>query len=327
VGYVLFGIGGNIAILFLSRIIDGLTGGDFSIAFAYIADTTEPSERPKIFGQVGAISGVSFIIGPVVGGLASKISLEAPVYLAAILTVVAIVWGYFFLPESLKPSEARTQLKLSELNPFEQLGNVLKIKALRPLLALTVLYGLPFAVLGSNYGILILDTLHWDASGIGFILLTIGVVDIIVQGWLVGKLLPLFGSKPLLITGLVLQAVAYGLLGLLVFAPSSALMIVATLVYAFSSGLVEPTLSGLTSEAVTPGMQGVVGGASQSLQSICRVVGPLWVGLIYTQFSHALPYWLNMAIMGLGILLVLSTFNHSSSPNKSNSNPEVQLEA
>ena len=195
VGYVLFGIGGALWVLFLSRIIDGLTGGNFSVAFAYIADTTEPEERGAVFGRVGAVSGISFIVGPVIGGLAAKISLEAPLYLAAALTLIAIIWGYLFLPESLQPEQRRTHMSLSDLNPFKQFSAVFAIAHLRPLLLVGVLYAFPFAVLTTNFGELIIDSLHWDATSIGFVALIVGVMDIVVQGFLFGKLLPIWGKS------------------------------------------------------------------------------------------------------------------------------------
>ena len=306
IGYIVFGIGGSLTILFAGRIVDGLTGGNFSIAFAYVADTTAPADRPKIFGRIGAVNGVSFLIGPTIGGLVAKISLEAPVYLAAALTILAIVWGYFFLPESLKQPVRTTQIRLSELNPFAQIGNIGKVKSLRPILAVVVLYAFPFAVLGSNFNVLMVDSLHWDASAIGFISLLIGVIDIVVQGWLIGKLLPIFGTKNLITIGFVFQAVAYALFGLLAITPSLVLVIVGALIYAFSSGLVEPALSGLTSQAVGSEMQGLLGGANQSLQSLTRVVGPIWAGIVYTSLGHAIPYFVNISFMGLGLIVILT---------------------
>lgn len=305
IGYLMFGLGGGLGVLFASRIIDGLTGGNFSIAFAYIADTTDPEERGKIFGRVGAVTGVSFIVGPVIGGLAAKLSLQAPLYVSAGLTLVALVWGYFFLPESLKASQRRAQIKLSDLNPFTQLGTVIGIKRLRPLLLLGILYAFPFAVLTTNFGVLIIDSLHWDPTSIGFISLTVGVMDILVQGVLIGRLLPIFGPVKLMVAGLVCQAVAYGLIGLIAVIPSPLSLIAGTALFAFGSGLIEPPLAALTSQAVGPDEQGIVGGASQSLQGLTRVLGPLWVGLLYTDYGHATPYWVNIVFMGLGILVVL----------------------
>lgn len=316
IGYVMFGLGGSLAVLFASRIIDGITGGNFSIAFAYVADTTAPEDRPKVFGRIGAVNGISFLIGPTLGGLAANISLQAPVYLAAAFTILAIIWGYFFLPESLAKTERRSEMSLAELNPLAQVGKVLKIKALQPLLALAVLYAFPFAVLGSNFGVLIIDSLHWGATEIGFISVAIGLMDIFVQGWLFGKLLPILGVKKLFTIGFILQAVAYAMIGLVAIIPSPELLISATVVYAFSSGFVEPALGGLTSQAVSQDMQGLVGGASQSLQSLCRVISPIWAGFIYTELGHGIPYFLNIGFIALGIIVILTAISVTSQTEK-----------
>lgn len=328
IGYLLFGLGGSLAMLFASRIIDGLTGGNFSIAFAYIADTTEPEERGKVFGMVGAVTGISFIAGPVIGGLLAKLSLQAPVYLAAGLTLLGLVWAYFFLPESLPTPQRRNEIKLAELNPFAQLGKVMTIKPLRPLLIVGMLYAFPFAVLTTNFGVLIIDSLQWDATSIGFISLTVGIMDILVQGMLIGKLLPIFGAVKLINTGLLCQALAYGLIGLIAVVPSPVALIAGTALFAFGSGLIEPPLAGLTSAAVGSEEQGIVGGASQSLQALTRVIGPVWVGVLYSQFGHATPYWVNLIFVGLGIMVMLKvrTGSHTAAASKPETSPAEQVE-
>jgi DHA1 family tetracycline resistance protein-like MFS transporter len=137
-------------------------------------------------------------------------------------------------------------------------------------------------------------------------------MDILIQGVLIGKLLPIFGSVKLIVAGLVLQALSYGLIGLIALVPSPFLLIAGTTLFAASGGLIEPPLAGLTSQAVGPDQQGIVGGASQSLQALTRVLGPLWVGLIYTQFGHSTPYWINIIFVGLAILPVLRVATHLS---------------
>src|SRR6266568_1289956 len=100
-GYLLFGLGGSLWILFLGRVIDGLTGGNFSVLFGYVADITEPEERGKYFGIVGGASGVGFMLGPAIGGLLATVNYSTPFLVAAAVILLNIVWGYFFLPESL----------------------------------------------------------------------------------------------------------------------------------------------------------------------------------------------------------------------------------
>src|SRR5512134_2547350 len=126
-GYFLFGIGGALWVLFLSRLIDGFTAGNASTASAYIADVTPPQDRARNFGFIGMAYGLGFILGPALGGLLSQISLDAPAYAAGILSLLGAVVGYFILPESL-PSEKRERksLRLSDLNPFASVFEMLR---------------------------------------------------------------------------------------------------------------------------------------------------------------------------------------------------------
>ena len=122
IGYILFGIGGSLTILFIARAIDGITGGDVSTVIAYVADVTKPQDRGKYFGVVGATIGLGFMLGPTIGGLVSSISLSAPVFLAAGLTIINMIYGYFVLPESLDPKHRMDDFSLHHLNPFLQLN-------------------------------------------------------------------------------------------------------------------------------------------------------------------------------------------------------------
>src|SRR5262249_3896208 len=119
IGYVIFGIGQALWVLLLSRLIDGITGGNLSTASAYIADVSEPEARPRNFGLVGLAWGLGLVLGPALGGIMSRLSLEAPIFAAAILSTVGVILVYFELPESL-PKERRetAPVRLNDLNPF-----------------------------------------------------------------------------------------------------------------------------------------------------------------------------------------------------------------
>lgn len=296
-GYLFLGIGGALWVLFLGRILDGLTGGDFSVLTAYVADVTRPEERGKFFGRFGAAVGVGFIVGPVIGGAAAQINIEAPFFLSAGVIGLIILMAIFYLPESLPKTQRAARLKLSELNPLKQLKDLLYISDLRSLLGLGVLYHLGNNILAVTFGVLAIDSLQADAGSISLLFLLIGAIDIVVQGGLIGKLLPIFGERKLLIAGFILQIAAYGMLATLVFVASPILLVAGVVLYAVSSGLVEPSLNSLLSSAVNPEKQGVVQGSNTALTSLVAIIAPIVGGLLYTQMGHASPYLLAAGAM------------------------------
>lgn len=319
VGYLFFGLGGALWMLFLGRVIDGLTGGNFSVLFAYIADITSPEERGKYFGMVGGFSGVGFIVGPALGGLLAQINYSMPFIVASAVVLLNLAWGFFFLPESLSKEHRVTSINLWDLNPLKQIGNVFTLANLRWLVLAGFFYYVPFAILQANLTILLKDSLGWNATAAGLIATLVGVVDIVVQGLLVGKLLAIFGDVKLGIGSLALVAVSYILLGAIAVIASPLLLVVGVILFAGAGGLVENALRGLTSRLVGPRQQGMVSGVSQSMQSLALILGPLLGGLLYVSFGHATPYWSGALIIVLAIVSVvmaIPALRSSSSANR-----------
>src|SRR5947207_1686336 len=126
IGYLIFGLGGVLWLLFLGRIIDGLTGGNIPVLFGYVADITEPKDRGKYFGMLGAAAGVGSLIGPAVGGLLATINYSVPFLAAASLFLLTLVCGYFLLPESLEKEQRITSIAVRELNPLKQLASAFR---------------------------------------------------------------------------------------------------------------------------------------------------------------------------------------------------------
>lgn len=306
VGYGLFGLGGALWVLFLGRIIDGLTGANFSILAAYIADLTAPEERGKYFGMFGAIGGAGFIIGPAIGGLLARFGYSAPAYVAAGVTLASLVWGYFMLPESLAAEHRTSTFDLSGLNLFKQLGAGFGIPQLRWLLIATFCFSLPFAMMQANLSVLVIDQLHWNADAMGGLFLVIGTLDIVMQGVLAGRLLALFGEVKLTVVGLICELAAYVLFGMIALVASPLLLYAGAALYAIGTGFREPASRGLVSQAAGPQQQGVVQGSSQSIQSLAMVAGPLLAGTLYTQAGQGTPYWLGAGVMALAVLSVLA---------------------
>jgi len=304
VGYIMFGIGGSLAILFIGRIIDGFTGGDISTAMAYVADVTKPQDRGKYFGVMGAMVGFGFILGPSLGGLVSKISLSAPLYLAAGLTLLSMVYGYFILPESLSKEKRAADFSLHHLNPFTQIQYIFKNDLLKRLMIIGAFYYFTLSSLSAIGSVFLKDTLHWGAANIGVYFLVLGACDMFNQGVLSGKLLPKFGVVKLALAGFLIIAVAFLINTVLPIFAFAILAYIYIIIYSIGSGLFEPAFGGLVSGAANPQEQGRVQGASQSIQSITRILGPIFAAFLY-QFNHSLP-WVGCILFSLvgGALLL-----------------------
>jgi MFS transporter, DHA1 family, tetracycline resistance protein len=325
IGYIIFGIGGALWVLILGRVVDGLTGGDFSVLAAYVADVTEPEERGKFYSYVGAAVGVGTIVGPVIGGFAAMFGYNMPVFLSAAFTGVIVLLSLFFLPESLEKEYRKTSISLGELNPLKQLKDLLYTEGLRMIILLSVLYAIPFVILEFNFSVLAIDSLQANASNIGLLFLVIGAIDIVVQGFLFGKLLPILGERKLLLLGFVMQVIAYLLIASVVFIPSPYLLIAGVAFFAASSGLIEPSITGLISRLVSPEKQGVVQGSNAGLRSLISVFGPIVGGLMYAQIGHASPYIMGSFIMAIAVGLVLAVIPRlkGAAPIESRLEPQV----
>lgn len=299
VGYLFLGFAGALWMLFLGRIIDGITGGNVSTIYAYMADITKPQERGKYFGMLGAAAGVGMIIGPVIGGFIGSIYLPAPLFIAAGITLVAMLFGYFILPESL-PVNLRTQhFDYKHLNPFLQFSHIFSIDILKRLFISGFIFFVAMNGMYATNAVFFKDTFTWNPAQIGLILFVIGFVDIFSQGFLINKLLPKFGEIKVSILGLILTAGGFFMVTLNAIIPSVFLIYFALIVLNIGDGLFEPSQGGLISKSVGPHMQGRVQGANQGMQSIARIVGPFIAAFIYG-FGRGLPYFSE------GVLVLIS---------------------
>jgi DHA1 family tetracycline resistance protein-like MFS transporter len=288
-GYVIFGIGGALWILFAGRIIDGLTGGNISTLFAYVADVTEPAKRGQIYGLLGAAGGFGFIVGPVLGGLVGHFSLSAPVFIAALLTLANTIWAYCALPESLPREKRSAAFGWGQLNPFAPFSHVLSAPLLRSIFASAFLFYLAGTMLQGTVSVFMKDVLGFGPAGIGGVLLIVGAMDIASQGFLTGKLLPRFGESALARAGLAINTCGFLMIAMIPFWPSVPLLYVSVVVFVLGDGLFQPANNSLIANAAPAGAQGMIQGASQSQQALARALGPLIGAALYT-LGAALPY-------------------------------------
>jgi DHA1 family tetracycline resistance protein-like MFS transporter len=244
------------------------------------------------------------MFGPSIGGLLTHISLSAPFYVAAGLTLLNAIYGYFVLPESLSKEHRMADFSLHHLNPFTQIQYVMKNHTLKFLMIIGFFYFFAFAGMGGVMSILLKDTLHWGPDTIGFYFLFLGIGDMFTQGYLTGKLLPKLGTVKLVAGGFLVTAIAFGINAVIPLFPLVVLAYAYILIYALGSGLFEPSFGGLVSSVASPQEQGRVSGASQSVQSFTRIIGPLFTVYLY-QFGPSIP-WISCVIFSLlGIWLLM----------------------
>jgi multidrug resistance protein len=301
-GYFLFGVGGALWVLFLSRLIDGFGAGSASTAGAYVADVTPPQDRAKNYGFIGMAFGLGFILGPVLGGLLSQISLNAPVYAAGMLSLLAAVVGYFILPESLPKEKRETKpLRLADLNPFASIFEMLR----RPTVgALLIVQSLFFFVFNGNNNMLpvfMIEKFTAQPWQVALLFATGGIIMAVMQGALVGPLVKRFSEKPLATNSLVIQALAA--IGV-VTVPALWMLYPVSALNSVGTGLVWPTLGALLANSVSSEEQGKLSGVSTALGSLMSIFGPLWAGTAYDQIAPVAPFWVGAMIFVLAGLLL-----------------------
>lgn len=303
VGYFIFGFAASLPVLFLARILDGVTGANISTAQATIADVSKPEDRSRNFGMIGAAFGLGFILGPALGGLLSQISLQAPAFFAGGLSLLNVIAGYFILPETL-PAERRTHgpITLAQINPFGSLTRAFALPAIAPLLAATFAFNFAFAGLQSNFSLFTFARFAWGPAQNAALFAFLGVVGVVMQGFLVRRMIPRFGDRRLAIAGLVLQSAMYGLLA---FAPAGWMLYPITGLVSVGSAVTTPTLTGMVSNGVSAREQGMIMGVVGSVNSLTRVFGPLWAGAAFDYASPGAPYWTGALWIAAALVITL----------------------
>lgn len=276
VDYVLMALAPNLWWLAAGRIIAGITSSSFTTVFAYMADVTPPAGRARAYGLVGAAFSAGFVAGPLVGGLLGEVGPRAPFWAAAGLSGVAFLYGLFILPESLRP-EARMAFSWKRANPF---GALVLLRSHAELLGLSAVNFLLHFAHHLFSAVFVLYTAHrfgWTAWEIGALLALAGVLDMIIQGVVVGPVAARLGDHRTMVLGLAGGGVGIICMGL---APTPMTFVLALLPNAIW-GLAMPTIQSLMTRLVSESEQGQLQGANMSLASIAGVASPLFFGFIY----------------------------------------------
>jgi len=294
-GFLMLGFARTLMILFAARLLDGFTGGNISVAQAYITDITDEKNRARGLGLIGAAFGLGFIIGPAIGGVLSEFGYAVPAFVAAGFSILAFLGVMFFLRESLD-SETRSELTKKKSDEF-RLQNFLKNLSrprVGPLLNIRFLYSLAFSTFQTIFPLYALYRLELDARNTGFVLTYVGVLVVFVQVFLVGRLSDRFRDNRIIFISLfILMLVLFAW----AFASSVVILLIILIPLAFSAGTLNTVLNSALSKSVTPEEVGGTLGISASLESLTRVISPSAGGWVLGSLGTWAPGVLSGAIM------------------------------
>jgi DHA1 family tetracycline resistance protein-like MFS transporter len=299
--YILHAYAPSITWLFIGRLIAGVMGASITTATAYIADISTPEKRAQNFGLIGAAFGLGFIIGPVIGGLSAQWGANVPFLVAAALTLLNLLYGYFVLPESLL-KENRRKFEWKRANPIGSLKHLRKYPVVSGLIVSLVLIYIASHAVQSNWSYFTIYKFNWDAQMVGYSLAFVGILVSLVQGYLIRIINPKLGQNKSIYLGLFLYALGLVLFGI---AWKEWMMFVFLIPYCLG-GIAGPALQGLISNQVPPTEQGELQGALTSLISLTSIIGPLVMTNLfaYTTAKDSL-FFLPGAPFFLAALLIL----------------------
>jgi DHA1 family tetracycline resistance protein-like MFS transporter len=310
-GFLVLGFATTLWMLFAGRIIDGISGGNISTAQAYIADITTPENRAKGMGMIGAAFGLGFTFGPAIGGVLSKWGISVPFIFAGCLALANAVLLYFTLPETVTPDHpARASAATGR---WSQLFKALKQKRLAFVLAIYFLFVTAFSIMTTSFALFTMYRFGYDAAHNGYLFMYVGILGVVIQGGLIGRLVKAFGELPLVITGALLFAASLFIMPEV--GPQAGLLTLLGVggLFAVGNSLATPSLQTLASKSAGRGEQGGVLGVTQSVASLARAVGPsIQAALIVDAHTHQMndhsllvTFWTAAGIMFAAFLLAI----------------------
>lgn len=305
--FLLMALSSSLAMLLFARIVGGASAATVSVASAYIADVTPPEQRSRGFGLIGAMFGLGFIVGPIVGGLLGDLNVRWPFFAAAALCFVNLMFGALVLPESLPP-ERRSAFAWARANPFTAFRGLSQAAGLSALIWAFALTNLSQFILHSTF---VMHTEHrfgWTPSQNGLAMFMVGVASVIAQGFVLGRFVQRWGEQRATVVGMIsatLALIAYGL------TTSGTLMLMVILANLLA-GLAAPALKGIISKSFDALRQGATMGALDSINGLMTVIGPLVGTVMIAQVAHlpahdwrlGLSFYVSAALQMAALVLV-----------------------
>jgi MFS transporter, DHA1 family, tetracycline resistance protein len=293
------------------RLVGGAVQSNAAVANAYVADITPPEDRARRFGLLGAMFGLGFILGPVLGGLLGHVHLQLPFFFAGGLAMLNLLYGFFVLPESLPP-ERRRPFDWKRANPLSALHGLTQLRGAGNLVAVIACTGLAQFVLYTTWVLYTTFKFGWGPMENGWSLAVVGVMSVLVQGVLLGRLLKRYSPQRLAVMGLISSTIAYALYG----AATDGWMMYAFIIFNLLGFTVAASIQSIVSSAADASMQGQTMGAVSSLNSLMAVVAPVLGAPLLGAVSHlprgdwriGAPLYLCAALQLCGLVLAIFHF-------------------
>ena len=280
--YMLMGLAETLLLLFVGRIVSGIGAGTWSTCNAYIADTVPVEQRAQYFGLLGAAFGMGFVIGPVVGGFLAELGPRVPFFATGGMAFASLVFGLFLLPESLKKENRRT-FEPRRANPFAALKQMSKFKVVFGILGVMFLYNLGHHVLPSVWSFYGIERYDWTPREVGYSLGFVGILMVLVQGFLIRLAIPMLGMRNAGLAGLTFTMVGFVAITL-AFEPWLAYI---ALLPMSLGGFTTPAINGIASSQIGPDQQGELQGTLSSMMSLTAIISPPLMTLTFGAFSGA----------------------------------------
>jgi DHA1 family tetracycline resistance protein-like MFS transporter len=302
IGYFIFGMGGALWVLFLGRLIDGITGGNISTASAYLIDISKPEERAKNFTLLGMAYGVGFILGPALGGVLGHWRLDLPAYTAGVIFLISTALVYFQLPESLPIGRrARNRLSLTDLNPFASVARMMLKPGLGLILLIVALFNFSFDGVNSITGVFIKNKFGASPLTLGLLMVSVGIATAFVQATLMDRSVKRYGEKRMALVGLLASVLSWPLIAL---ARTLWMLFPITFLQSGITGFIWATTRTLAANQVPEHEQGQLAGVNVAVAGLMSMLGPLWAGAAYDHVTPKAPYWMGSIILILACLIL-----------------------
>lgn len=309
-GYIIFAFTHSFLMLLISRVVAGIGGSSIGVAQAYIADVTTKENRSKGMGLIGVAFGLGFVFGPIIGGLLSHFGYMITGFVAAGFSFLAFSFSLFLLPESLTGTEQNLVIK-RKMFDAASFKKVLSNRLISVVILLFFIVTFSVANIFGTFALLGHNVYHFSDMQNGMIFGIMGIIGVIIQGGLIGRLAKKYSDQQLITAGTFFLMIG---LGLIPYGINLVGVLLITALMSIGTGILQPILLSLVSKVATENEQGIVLGVNQSFSSFARMLGPLWGGFAYQYLGYQIPFLTGSFFVLLVFLFSIFYLNNHLSP-------------